>query len=158
MPLTLTDDLARKMFSKHLKPDDGELTWIYGIDTPSLSMFLLFLGPILSAWKTKYYLVGLTERRLVLLKVSKWLNEKECSPIELSEITGAKVEESRDPYNMGSFVAMPGKKLSFSLKDGSRYQMGCLKDFKGIPGHGQNLDKISSYLLTLSALGSPSKQ
>ncbi len=158
MPRRLTDSLAHEMFSKHLRPDDGDLTWIFGVDTPSQLAFWLFLGPLLSAWKTKCYLLGLTRRRLILLKMSRWMKETECRSIEFSEITSANVEESRDPYNTGSFIAVPGKKLAFTLQDGSSYRMGSLTNFKGIPNHGENLEKVAAQLATLSARRAGPKQ
>src|SRR5437763_521073 len=34
MPRTLTDETARALFAPHLDQNDGELQWVYGIDTP----------------------------------------------------------------------------------------------------------------------------
>jgi hypothetical protein len=152
MPLTLTDDIARKLFSRYLKPDDGNLSWIYGMDAPSLSLFLLFLGPLLSAWMTKHYLLGLTDRRMLLLTVSGWFKEKGFRSIDFTEIASAQVADTRDPYRVGPLIAMPGKNLCFKLKDGSSYRMGSLKDFKGVPDHGASLERIASFL-PLAAAG-----
>jgi hypothetical protein len=151
MPLHLTDKVARELFSRHLEPEDGELAWVHGIDTPSLSLFLLLLGPLVSAWMTRYYLLGLTQRRVLLITLSRWYKEKDCRSIDFGEITGAKVVETRDPYRVGPLVAMPGKFLSFDLKDGTRYRMGSLKDFKGVPGHGASLERIAAFLTAMAS-------
>jgi hypothetical protein len=157
MPLRLSENVAREMFAKHLQPDDGALSFVYGIDTPSMWLATLFLGPLVTAFMTRYYLLGLTAKRLLLVRVSRWYGEKQCRSIDLSEIAEVGIDDSRDPYNLGAMIAMPGKKIRLTLKDGSKYRLGVLENVKEIPGQGKHLDKICSYLLTASAMNTAAK-
>jgi hypothetical protein len=57
-------------FTPYLEPGEQLKYVAYGIRQPNLLVTVLFLGVLARALLTKYYLVGLTDRRLIMLRFS----------------------------------------------------------------------------------------
>lgn len=83
----LTDELLKSTLNEHLKDGETLEHWAIGVDQPSLLFILpLFLlavvpGVIATQMLTKKYLVGLTNKRFIVLQIKGLFN------MELKSIT-----------------------------------------------------------------------
>jgi len=131
---------ARSMLDSHLKPDDGELVWVYGMTTLGALVNLLQID------LSRSYLVGLTRRRILLLCTTDRLtHELGFRSIAFAEIKRASVEDCSDPYGLGPLAAKPGLKLVFELQDGKQFAIGSQFEFPAFPAHKENLKQIASF-------------
>ena len=142
MGSVLSDQLIVERFKKHLEPDEPELYYVFGQQVPSsgLQLLILFLfGWILAALNTAYatknFFIGLTNKRLLLMKVSMTYEEKDLKSIELSDIEDTRVEDS----------AME-KIIHLALRSGERYRSKTRKKLYVVEKQEENLKKICHFL------------
>jgi len=101
----LTDELMQETLKAHLKEGETLKHWAFGIQQPSLLIiFPLFAlailpGVIAVQMLTKNYLIGLTNKRFIVLQV------KSIANVELKALT----EYSLDEIDASSVAYKPGK-------------------------------------------------
>lgn len=92
----------------YLEPGEQLYHWAYGVKQPHILLILL-TGTIATALLTKNYIIGLTDRRLIVLQFSGKLQVKEVSeyrlnnmpPVEASTgpiFTHIKVKDPQRPF------------------------------------------------------------
>ena len=92
----LKDDQATQAFRSYLEPGEQLQHWAYGVKQPHLLLMIpLFVlgvlpGAIATALLTKNYLVGLTNRRLLVLRVKNRLAVQEVSEYALNSLPTVK--------------------------------------------------------------------
>jgi len=95
----LTDDLMQEALSTHLQDGETLSHWAFGIKQPSILLMVplfalaILPGVIATQMLTKNYLIGLTNKRLIVLEV------KSITNIELKALT---------EYALESFKTRPG--------------------------------------------------
>ena len=62
------DSVVQSAFASHLRSGENLETWAYGLKQPPMPVMML-LGPIAHALLKKEYLIGLTDQRVLLLRV-----------------------------------------------------------------------------------------
>jgi hypothetical protein len=88
--------LASRAFQPHLAPGESLKHWAYGVKQPPIWLILiLFLlailpGAIAVALLTKEYVIGLTDRRLIVLLFSGKLKVKEMMEYQLGSLPPVK--------------------------------------------------------------------
>lgn len=113
MALTLNDERVRELFVPHLEPDETEVIYVAGASTwrAPLLLHIIFgmFASLLTVLRSKWYLLGLTERRLMLLRLTITMQEKEFEAFPLSEIRSARIRKrflerviEADLYNGGA--------------------------------------------------------
>ncbi len=91
-----SDEIITNAFQPHLAPGEQLKHWAYGVKQPPIFLIiLLFLlailpGAIAVALLTKEYVIGLTDRRLLVLRFSGKLNVKEMLEYNLASMTPCK--------------------------------------------------------------------
>ena len=144
---------AQMMLGAHLQPDDGELVWVYGMTAPNELVSLLL--PMTATRLTQCFLIGLTERRLLLLNTTQHMaGELAFLGLEFSGIRGAWAEDCADPYRVGPFAASRGKMLHILLQDGTKFKIGSAYKFPAFPPHQENLEKIAAFCASRRSGGS----
>jgi len=93
------------LFAPHLQSDEALATTAYGVKQPHILLIVFFMllgilpGLIVVLVMTKYYRVGLTDRRLMIIKTGtmKSLHEKGRIEFDLSDLKMAHVATSVGP-------------------------------------------------------------
>lgn len=91
-----SDEIITNAFQPHLAPGEQLKHWAYGVKQPPIFLIiLLFLlailpGAIAVALLTKEYVIGLTDRRLLVLRFSGKLNVKEMLEYNLASMPPCK--------------------------------------------------------------------
>ena len=134
---------AQATLGAHLEPGEGDLVWVYGKSGPKALTKFLTLGAI----DSRCFLLGLTQRRLLLLRTTDRLQPLGFAAISFASIKSASVEDSADPWKeLALSSAMSGKILHFELQDGTKFSIGCAYQFPAFPAHRGNLEKIAAFL------------
>jgi len=95
----LTDELMQETLKTHLQEGETLQHWAFGIKQPSILLIVplfalaILPGVIATQMLTKYYLIGLTDKRLIVLQV------KSITNVELKALT---------EYALDGFKASPG--------------------------------------------------
>ena len=132
-------ELITSIFRSHLEPDETELYLISGQREYSSSIrFIPYIGKLICAIKTKNIILGLTNRRILIMEISLHfdLDEKNLRSIEFSEIRNSRIEE---PI-LAKIMPLPivEKTLCITLNTGEEYRIKALntttqeKDLKEI--------------------------
>ncbi|NOR63661.1 MAG: hypothetical protein GQ535_14350 [Rhodobacteraceae bacterium] len=99
----LTEELMQETLKQHLQNGEALKHWAFGIKQPSIllmaPLFALAIipGVIATQMLTKNYLIGLTDKRLIVLQI------KSIANVELKALTEYDREEFKS--NPGSFKA-----------------------------------------------------
>jgi hypothetical protein len=112
MPLMTSDQHVTGLFAKHLEPGETDLVYAYAEDGPPIWLRMMVLGAVLSFFLTKYYFVGVTERRLLLMRLRANYKEKETVAFPL-----------RDLQDVSSKKVFLGRSLRFTTPDGRRHRL-----------------------------------
>lgn len=92
----LTDDRINEIFKPHLQGGETLKHWAFGIKQPSMVIILPLMalaiipGVIATAMLTKNYLIGMTEKRFIVLQIKGMGNGeiKEMIEYQLAEFAG----------------------------------------------------------------------
>lgn len=133
----LDDELIVSLFKKYLNPDETKLYYVYGEqESPgwlqALAIFVTYLFAF--AFNKKRYLVGLTDRRLLVLEVSSSYEDRGILPLTLADLKDVRVEGSPKE-----------KKIHLNLVAGRRYEIKVKKELPTVKKQGENLEKIERY-------------
>lgn len=79
---------VQALLKSHLKPGEELQHWAYGVKQPHILLLIIFLP--LAAGLTKDYVVGLTDRRFIVLRVSSSLNVEQVLEYALSAMPPVK--------------------------------------------------------------------
>ena len=101
----LNDTRIHEAFAAHLEPGEALRHWAFGVKQPNILLMIpLFLlgvipGVIAVFILTRNYLIGLTERRLVVLRVKSISNAEimEVQEYALADLRGTEVKTSTGP-------------------------------------------------------------
>ncbi|MGB3541776.1 hypothetical protein [Rubrivirga sp.] len=86
------DPAAQAAFAPHLRPGETLETWAYGQKMPS-QVVMFLLGWLVQKLLTKEYLMGLTDQRVILLRVKgKKANVLEVTEYDLGTVHPASIE------------------------------------------------------------------
>lgn len=94
----ITDDKAKQTLTPHLQSGEELKNWAFGIKQPPILLLILFAlfggipAIIAIAILTKNYLVGLTNRRFIVLRFTGVLKIKEVSEYTLGQIPAVKTK------------------------------------------------------------------
>ena len=138
----LSDEFIQERFRKYLAPDESELYYVFGqkeasalLQLPLLALLGTILGPLTSAFTTKNFFIGLTQKRLLLMRVSLIYEEIDLKSIPISEIGGVKIEDS--PMDVV---------LHILLRTGVTYRIKVRKKLYVVENQEENLEKICQLL------------
>ena len=138
----LSDELIMERFRKYLTPDESEFYYVFGqkkasalLEFPLLALFGTVLGPLSSAVTTKNFFIGLTQKRLLLMRVSLTYEEVNLNSFPLSEIGGIKIEDSPDDIV-----------LHILFRTGETYKIQVKKKLYVVEKQEENLKKICQRL------------
>jgi|GEM_PF-6719134 len=123
MALKITEDLMLEKFSGYLSKDETEICPIYAI---KLNWFITLLS--------KYYFIALTNKRILVLRVSTLLNEKDFMEIRPEEIKSCSINK-----------AVLGKSIEIKLKDGTVLKAKANNKVLGLNNQSKNIDKIEAF-------------
>lgn len=136
---TLSDQLIINRFRKHLRPDESDFYYVLGQEEKStgeqfflIALLGFILGPVLM---TKTYFIGLTPQRLMLMYISGSFQENSFESIDLSEIGGAKVEDTASH-----------KYITIFLRTQKKYRFKIEKSLYTVKKQADNLEKICQIL------------
>ncbi len=83
-------------FQQHLQPGERLMNYAYGVKQPPIMLIVLLMllailpGVIATALLTKEYVIGLTDRRLIVIRFSGKLNPKEVFDYPLYQLPPVK--------------------------------------------------------------------
>lgn len=142
------------IFRNHLKPNETELYLISGQrEQSSLVRFIPFIGKPICAIMTRSIILGLTNRRILIMEISLRfaLDEKNLRSIEFSEIRNFRVEV---PI-MAKIMPLPivEKTLYITLNTGEEYK---IKAFNTEETQERDLKEICTRLKKISDCNSSS--
>jgi len=95
----LTEDLMQETLSAHLQDGETLKNWAFGIKQPSIMLMVplfalaILPGVIATQMLTKNYLIGLSNKRLIVLQIKSIVN------VELKALT---------EYDLNEFKSNPG--------------------------------------------------
>ncbi len=133
----LNDQLIVELFKKYLGPDETKLYYVYGKhESPGwMQALCILLGwLIISVFSTKHYLIGVTNKRLLLLEVSSSYEDKGVLPIEPRDLAEAWVKDSSKE-----------KTIHFTLTGGRSYTIKAKKNLPKVENQAQGLEKIERF-------------
>jgi hypothetical protein len=98
----LDDEKINAAFAPHLGPNEALHRWAFGVRQPTmwlivpLTALAIVPGLIAASMLTKKYLVGLTDRRLIVLQVKDYNNSgvKEVTEYRLDDLRDMEVKTS----------------------------------------------------------------
>ena len=125
-----TDRLATNLLSSHLEPGESTRSYVYGTSQPGAGLRLV-AAVVGEMPGTKSVLLGLTQRRLLLVEMSSTCAEKSFESIALSEIGRV-----RFGWDLGS------KLIFLRLQDGRKYRLHVHKKVKGLVHQSSHLEQI----------------
>ncbi len=102
----LSDELIHEAFKPHLQAGEELKHWAFGVKQPSILVILplfalaILPGIIATQMLTKNYLIGLTDKRLIVLQVKS--------------ITNGEVKEMME-YDLADFANAPGSSKTGGL-------------------------------------------
>lgn len=123
MALKITEDLMLEKFSGYLSKDETEIYPIYAI---KLNWFITLLS--------KYYFIALTNKRILILRVSSLLNEKDFMEIRPEEIKSCSMKK-----------APLGKAIEIRLKDGSVLKAKANNKVLGLSNQSENIERLYNF-------------
>lgn len=136
MALTLNDERVRELFAPHLEADETEVIYVAGAGTwrAPLLLHIIFgmFASFLTVLRSKWYLLGLTERRLMLLRLTITMQEKEFEAFPLSEIRSARIRKR--------FLE---RVIEIDLYNGQRYAINVVR-WSTLKDQARNLEAISA--------------
>ena len=97
----LTDDLMQETLKAHLQEGETLKHWAFGVKQPSILVILplfalaILPGVIATQMLTKNYLIGLTNKRLIVLQV------KSIANVELKALTEYTMDELKGSFKAG---------------------------------------------------------
>jgi hypothetical protein len=101
----LNDQTVPAAFAPHLQPGEQLKFYGFGVKQPNVGLIILFMllgvlpGVIITTIMTKNYLIGLTDRRLIVLQVKSMGNHQVTEVLDwaLSSLNPAMVVTSTGP-------------------------------------------------------------
>jgi len=113
----LKDEQIKQAFQAYLQPDETLNHWAFGVKQPSIYLIIalvaLFVLPGIIAimFMTKNYLIGLTNKRLIVLEVKSITDSgvKNMVEYDLAELKTMKVEANTGPIFTKIKISDPGK-------------------------------------------------
>lgn len=130
MALKITEDLMLERFSKYLTKDETEIYPIYAM---KLNWFITLLS--------KYYFIALTNKRIMILRVSTLLNEKDFMEVKPEDIKNCSIEN-----------ATLGKAIKIILKDGSSFKAKANNKVIGLSHQVENIERLSNFFKNINNL------
>ena len=111
------DEPVRAAFEAQLQPGEQLQYYAFGVKQPNMGLVILLLclailpGVIAVALLTKEYVIGLTDRRLIVLRVGGGVKVKEVSEYALGDLRGVKTSTG----SLFTHIAIAGP-VPFSAK------------------------------------------
>jgi hypothetical protein len=144
MPLKASDALIHKLFAPHLTREDGEANCVYGMHEPFDDWVMyLFVGGLLRFFLLKHLLIAVTERRLLLMEISGFYQEKNCQSIEFDEVEQVQVQER-------SVFGFPVSIARLKVLNGNKYRITIKPAHPGISRHEESYRKVISFFKSLA--------
>lgn len=118
----ITDAMMQNNISEHLEEGETLLHWAFGVKQPSILIMLplfalaILPGILITQRLTKNYLVGLTEKRLIVLKIKGITN---AQLLEKHEYALADFKDSPAQFKQGSlfsYITIDTPEQPFSAK------------------------------------------
>jgi predicted RNA-binding Zn-ribbon protein involved in translation (DUF1610 family) len=144
MPLKPSDALIQELFAPHLTSDDGEVSCVYGLHEPHDDWIMYwFFGPLLRFFLLKHLLIAVTERRLLLMEISGFYQEKNCQSIEFDEVEQVQVDER-------SAWGFPFSIVRLKVQNGNRYRVTIRPEHPGMTKHEEHYRKVIAFCKSLA--------
>lgn len=118
----LTDDLMKETLNAHLQEDETLAHWAFGIKQPSLliiaPLFALAIlpGAIATQMLTKNYLIGLTNKRLIVLQIKSITNAELKALIEYDRAGFKANPASYKPGKLFTHISIEDAEKPFKAK------------------------------------------
>ena len=144
-----SDGLIIDKFKNHLESDENELYYIIGqLEISSWALSFPIIGKIAHMLTTKFAFIGLTNRRVLIMRVSWDFDERDFESIEFSEIKHFEVE---DPI-MTKIIPIPAveRTLYLNLNTGKEYKIKAPTRSDRIKKQEENVEKICNKLKGIS--------
>lgn len=114
-----TDETAKTAFAPYLEPAETVQETAYGVKQPHIMLIILLTllgvlpGVLFATFAAKHYLVGMTERRFIVLRIgmSSKLKVKDASVYPLNELSGAKVSTSENALFTNIKIIEPDRRF-----------------------------------------------
>ena len=129
----LTYKITEKL-KKHMHPEEKEIYCVFGSQDISAWTYWFLLGPILSPLFTRYFAIGLTEQRLLIMELSLRLKEKKFISVSFSQIE-----------NISFKNIIMGKELCLNLRTGEKYRIVLHTMGRAAEKQRENLQKICDF-------------
>lgn len=141
MPLIINDQIIMERFKKYLKSDETEFYYVLAQREP----YAALLGVSLLLWLLgfKYYLIGLTNKRLLIMQITITCKEKKFEAVEFTEIDKVEITD------IMFFKRLTDRNIRLKLTNGEKYKFKILKTIIPIKKQGDNMLKITNFLNNL---------
>ncbi len=113
MPFKINDEYVQNLFTKHLRATETDLIYGFGFNMGPLWSHA-FLGA-LTVFFMKFYFLGLTQERLLVLEVDMMYKEKRLLPIEFVQIDEIKIKNLFLGLRVFIIRLVNGKKFSLTM-------------------------------------------
>jgi hypothetical protein len=144
MPLKASDDHVEELFGPHLRRDDGKVSIVYGLHEPYDDWIMYwFFGPLLRLFLLKHVLLAVTQRRMLLMEISGFYQEKNCHSIALNEVERLQVEQR-------SVWGYPFSIMRLKIPNGSAYRLTIRPKHPGITRHEQHYQTVIAFCKSLA--------
>jgi hypothetical protein len=145
MPLKASDALIDDLLAPYLTRADGEVHYVYGLHEPYDDWIMYwFFGPLLRFLLLKQLILVVTERRLLLMEISAFYQEKDCEALEFDEVEQVRVDER-------SIWGHPFSIVRFKTRDGDSYHVTIRLKHPGITRHEEHYRKVIAGCKSLAA-------
>ncbi len=129
MAMKLTEELMKESFLPHLGDGETLITTTYAIKQ---NWFITYLS--------KYYFLGLTNKRLLIMQVSMFFKEKNIKKVESQEISLVTIKET-----------ILGKTIKIKTNNGEVFKGRVNNTVIGLKNNRERVDTLLGYLRQLPA-------
>jgi len=133
--MKMDDVVMKQAFSQFDKENDTVLYRIYGVVMATLGKMML-LGS-LSSFANKYFLIGFSKTRMILIQLDLLGKPKESQVIHFHDMKSVQI---------ANWMFGMGKKINIELTDGSTIRLKVSKKVIGLKEQKENLDSVCNLL------------
>lgn len=116
--MKINDSTIKEILQPFQEDDEQELYYCYGITTVTFGQAMLF-GDLISPFLSKYYILGFTDKKLIMLRIGAFGKPEEAKTIEYKDISNIKI--SNWFFGLGKKIQIQGRnKLKVKLRINKR--------------------------------------
>lgn len=134
--MKINDSTMKEVLQPFKEDDEQVMYYCYGLTTATFGQAMLF-GDIIAAFLSKYYILGFTDKKLIMVRIGMLGKAEETKTIEYKDISNVKISNW--------FLGL-GKKIQIRGRDKLKLKLKINKRVVTIKKQRENLENICDML------------